>query len=104
MRQRGTPRPPVVGPLAAPDVELVADSLLAEEAREAARGVERAGRVLPLALADREQQRDAAAQPLEVVAVQVAHVVHRVVEVRRLAALAPAHDRDVIDAALADGE
>ncbi len=43
-------------------------------------------------------------QPLQVVAVQVRHVVHRVVEVERVAALPPADPADVVDARQADRE
>src|SRR5204863_8730447 len=48
------------------------------------------GRVLPLALAAHQQDGQPRAQPVQVVAVQVRHVVDRVVEVDRVVALTPA--------------
>jgi hypothetical protein len=87
-----------------PEIELVAQALLTEQRREPLRRLERARRVLPLPLAADEHQRDARPQPLEVVALQVLHVVDRVVEVDGVAALAPADDGDVVDAAHADRE
>src|SRR5579885_2644358 len=87
MRDLPPPRRPVVRHVVTPQVELVPDPLLREQRREAAGGLERAGRVLPLALAAHEQQRRRTAQPLEMVAVQMHDVVHRVVEVAGLAAL-----------------
>jgi hypothetical protein len=51
----GAPRRPVVRDVVAPEVELVADALLASSAASAS-VLERAGRVLPLALAADEQQ------------------------------------------------
>ena len=92
------PGRPVVRHVVTPDVELVRDPLLPEERREGVRGVERARRVLPHPLPDHERQPDAAPEPVEVVAVEVRDVVHRVVEVHGLAALAPAGLRDVVDA------
>ena len=89
MSELRTPRRPIVRDVVPPEVQLVADALLREQGGEALRALQRAGRVLPLALPADEQQADAAAQPLEVVAAGVLEVVDRVVEVRRLAALAP---------------
>src|SRR3954470_13363036 len=69
------------------------DPLPPEPAGEPLRALERAGRVLPLPLPADEQQADALAQPVEVLAAQVLEVVERVVEVGGLAALAPAVPR-----------
>src|SRR4051812_38653635 len=102
MRDLRAPRRPVVRHVVPPKVELVPEALLPEQGREPFRRLERARRVLPLALAADEQQRDAGAEPLEMVAQQVLDVVDRVVEVRGVAALAPADDGDVVDAAHAD--
>src|SRR5919106_4288926 len=100
MSELRSPRRPVVRHVVAPEVELVPDSLPREQLREPARALERAGRVLPPALPAAEQQADAGAQPVEVVAAEVDDVVHRVVEVGGVAALpAAADDRDVVDAA-----
>src|SRR3954453_8346372 len=73
-----------------PQVHLVADALGLEQRGEAPRGVERAGGVLPLALPAYEQKAQLRAEPVEVVAPEVDDVVHRVVEVRGVAALTPA--------------
>src|SRR6187200_1802676 len=102
MRDLGTPRRPVVRRVVPPEVELVADPLLAEERREASRAVERAGRVLPLPLPRDQEQVDVAAEPVEMVAAEVVDVIARVVEVDGVAALAAGDDRNVVDAALAD--
>src|SRR2546421_332775 len=104
MRDLGAPRRPVVRDVVTPEVELVPDPLLGERPRELTRRLERARRVLPLALAADEQEAGARAQPLEMVAVQVPDVLGRVVEVRGVAALAPAEARDVVDAGEADRE
>src|ERR671911_1830008 len=104
MRDLRSPRGPVVRRVLAPEVELVADALLAEQAGELPRALERASRVLPLALAGDQEQIDLAAQPVEVVAVQVLDVVGGVVEVDGVATIAARHDGDVVDAALADRE
>src|SRR5205085_11582904 len=71
-------------------VQLVADALAGQHAREALGALERAGRVLPLALPAHEQEADALAQPVEGLAAHVLEVVERVVEVGGLPALAPA--------------
>src|SRR3954447_10228995 len=83
MRDLRAPRRPVVRHVVSPEVELVANPLLAEQPREPLRRLERAGRVLPLPLAADEQKRGARAKPVQVVALQVLHVVERVVEVDR---------------------
>jgi hypothetical protein len=93
-----------VGNVVAPEVELVAQPLLPQQPGEALRALERAGGVLPLALPAHDQHAQPAAQPVEVVAVQVLDVVGGVVEVDGVAALAPADRRDVVDPALADRE
>src|SRR4051812_12736818 len=100
------PRRPVVRDVVAPQVELVADVLVAQALGEAQRALERAGRVLPPALAADEQQAHARAQPLEVIAVEVGDVVDGAVEVRLVAALAPgvAPRRRVVAARQAQGE
>ena len=98
------PRRPVVRDVVAPQVELVAQPLFLQQPGEALGALERAGGVLPLALAADEDHAGAGAQPLEVVAVQVADVVGGVVEVDGVAALAPADGGDVVDAAVADRE
>src|SRR5689334_2050981 len=90
MGELGAPRRPVVRDVVTPQVELAADAPLAEQVGHLPGGVQRAGRVLPLALAADQQHGQLPAQPVEVVAVQVGHVVDRVVEVGLLAALAPA--------------
>src|SRR3954451_15547867 len=90
MGELAVPAGPVVGHVVAPDVELAAQALGPEQAREPAAALQRAGGVLPLPLADDEQQVDLRAQPVQVAALQAPDVVERVVEVRRVAALAPA--------------
>src|SRR3954465_4871212 len=97
------PPVPVVCGVVAPDVQVVRDALLAEQAAHLPRGGQRAGRVgLPRTLADNEYDVEPLAQPVEVVAVQGGEVVGGVGEVRRLAALAPAAPcRRVVVAALA---
>src|SRR5215218_10087290 len=102
--QLGPPGGPVVGDVVAPQVGLVADALLAQQPVEGPGRLERPGGVLPLALAADEQQRQLAPQPLQVIAVEVGHVAHGVVEVDGVAALAPAEALGVVDAALADGQ
>src|SRR5436305_9764306 len=104
MRYLRAPRRPAVRNVVPPEVELVADAVLAEQPREPLRRLERARRVLPLPLAADEQKRGARAKPVQVVALQVLHVVERVVEVDRVAALAPPDDGDVVHAAHADRE
>src|SRR4051794_7278292 len=84
------PGGPVVRDVVALQVELVADALLGQAPAGQERARQRAGGVLPLALAADQQQADPRAQPLEVVAVEVRDVVDRAVEVALLAALAPA--------------
>jgi hypothetical protein len=84
------PRRPVVRGVLAPHVELVAEALLREQGGEPVRLLERAGRVLPGAAADDEQEVGLRTEPFEVVAVQAGDVVGRVVEVDGVAALAPA--------------
>src|SRR5215207_6166849 len=100
----GPPGRPVVGHVVAPQVGLVADALLAQQAVEGLGRLERPGGVLPLALTADQQQRQPAPQPVEVVAAEVGHVIHRAVEVDGVAALAPAELAGVVDAALADGQ
>src|SRR5947209_17577187 len=102
MRDLAPPGRPVVRDVVAPEVDLVADPLLREDAAEALRRLERTGRVLPLPLPANEQQRRGPLQPVEVRAVQVAAVVHRVVEIDRVPALAAAEGGDGVDAAHAD--
>ena len=80
------------------------DPLLGELRGEAPGRVEGAGRVLPLPLAADQQQQDPRAQPVEMIAVQVLHVVGGIVEVDGVAGLAPADVRDLVDAAQAEGE
>src|SRR4051812_23564598 len=91
------PRRPVVRDVVAPQVELVPYALPGEDARESLRALERPGRVLPHALAAHEHEVGLRAQPVQMVAVEVLDVVHRVVEVGLAPALAAAGDRDVID-------
>src|ERR1044072_2706135 len=104
MRDLGAPRGPVVRRVVPPEIELVPDPLLAEQPREAPRALERARRVLPLALARDQEQGDLPAGAGAAVAAEVLDVVGRVVEVDGAAALASADDGDVVDAALADRE
>src|SRR2546421_11221385 len=104
MRNLGAPRRPVVRNIVSPEVELVPDPLLRKERGELARRLERARRVLPLALPADEDQADMATQPVEVIAPEVDDVVHRVREVDGVAALTPAPGGDVVDAAEADRE
>src|SRR3954454_21254802 len=86
----GTPRLPVVRDVVPPQVELVADALLREQTGEALGGLQGAGGVLPLPLPADQQQAEPRAEPVEVLAVELADVVERVVEVGRVAPLAPA--------------
>ena len=72
VRDLALPCGPVVRRVLAPYVQLVRDPFPGEERREPVRGLERAGRVLPGAAADDEHQVDLRAQPVEVVAVQMA--------------------------------
>src|SRR3954453_2936260 len=102
MRDLAPPRGPVVRHVVSPEIHLVADPLLDEKRTETSCGVERAGRVLPLALAAHEEERHLRAEPVEVVASEVRDVVNRVVEVNGVAALAAALDADVVDAAHPD--
>src|SRR5256885_3352879 len=81
MSKLGSPGGPVMRDVVSPEIELVPDSLTGEQLRETPRALERAGRVLPLALPADDQQADAGLQPAEVVAVQMRDVVHRVLEV-----------------------
>src|SRR3954468_6518409 len=90
MGELGSPRRPIVCDVVPPQVQLVADALVAEHAGEALRALQRPGRVLPLALAAHEERADAAAQRVEVVAARMLEVVERAVEVHGLSALAPA--------------
>src|SRR5580704_1155456 len=77
----GAPGRPVVGHVVAPHVQFVLDPLLAQQRVEPPGAVQRPCGVLPLALTHDQQQADLAAQPLQVVAGQLADVVHGVVEV-----------------------
>src|SRR4051794_37801961 len=88
MRDLRPPRRPVVRHVVSPEVELVANVLLAENPCEPLRRLERTRRVLPLTLSAHEHEGRARAQPVEVLALQVLHVVQRVVEVDGVAALA----------------
>src|SRR3954453_1245908 len=65
------------------------DALGGQRGRQAARALQRAGGVLPPALAADQQQAEAGAQPLQMVAAQVLDVVTGAVEVRLVATLAP---------------
>src|SRR5689334_8079427 len=88
-----------------PQVELAADALGLEQRGEATRAHERPRGVLPLALSADEQDVDLPAQPVQMIAVEVGYVVHRVVEVGGLAALAPSVPGGrVVVAGHADGE
>src|SRR3954452_11791963 len=88
-----------------PQVELATDALRLEQIGEETGADERPGGVLPLALAAHEQDADLPTQPLQVVALEVCDVVHRVVEVGGLAALAPpVPGGRVVAAGHADGE
>ncbi len=82
------------------------DALLGEQRVEPQRARQGAARalVLPHPLPADQQQADLAAQPVQVLAVHVRHVVHGVVEVERLAALAPPEVRHVVDTAQAQRE
>src|SRR3954449_10408346 len=104
MSDLALPGRPVVRRVVAPDLEVVRDALLAEEAGEALGRLERAGRVFPGAPADDEDEVHLAAQPVEVVAVELADVGHRVVEVGGVAGLAPGDARRVVHPGEADGE
>src|SRR4051812_7101965 len=106
VRDLGAPRRPVVRHIVAPEVELVADVLVAQALGEAQRALERSGRVLPAALPAHEQETDARAQPVEVLAREVRDGVDRAVEVRLVAPLAPcvAPARRVVVPGQADGE
>src|SRR5690349_15618727 len=90
MSQLRAPRRPIVRDVVPPEIQLVPDALAGQQLRHPPRRVERTGRVLPLALAADEQQGKARAQPLEMVAVQIADVRDGVVEVERVALLTPA--------------
>src|SRR5580704_8630371 len=74
----------------APTVKFVPNPLLLEQRGETPGARQRPGGVLPLALAADQQQAELVAQPAEVIAGQVGHVVQRVVEVRFVTPLAPA--------------
>src|SRR4051795_5832271 len=84
MRDLPSPRGPVVRHVMSPEIHLVPDALLGQKRTEALGRLERAGRVLPLALAAHEQHRGVFAQPVEVLAAEVRDVVHRVVEIDRV--------------------
>src|SRR5262249_8853894 len=96
------PRRPAGRNVGPPQGQLVRESLRAERRREGVRRLERARRVLPLTLTADEQERRTRAQPVEVVAVKMLRIVQGAVEINRVAALAPADDRDVVHAAHAD--
>ena len=89
MSELRAPRRPVVGHVVPPEVELMTNSLARQQIGERARAVQCAGRVLPLTLAADQHHAHARAQPVEMVAAEVLEVVHRVVEVGGVAALAP---------------
>ena len=74
-----------------PQVQLVPDALVGQQAGHPAR-VDGSAPVVSshMPLPADQQQATPGAQPVEVVAVQVGHVVQRVVEVQGVAALAPA--------------
>ena len=90
IRKHLSPPDPVVGDVVAPDVQLVRDVLLREQARQLAGAGLRPGGVLPHALAAHEREVDVMAQPGQVVAVQVRDVRGGVLEIQRVALLAPA--------------
>ena len=90
MRELGAPRWPVVRQRHTPTGRAHTGCPWSGAAREPPGGLERAGGVLPLALPADDQHAELSPQPVEVVAIEVADVVHRVVEVRGVTALAPA--------------
>src|SRR5918997_105900 len=93
VRQLRAPGGPVVWNVVSPQVQLVADALLGEEAGETPRALQRSRGVLPLSLPADDQDAEPAPQPLPVIALHVREIVHRAVEVRRVAALTPAVPR-----------
>ena len=104
VRELLAPPGPVVGDVVPPYVEVVGDALLAEQVGHPPRARQRPGRVrLPCALPHGQYDVQPRPHPVEVVAVEVGHVVGRVGEVRRVPALAPAVPRRrVVVAGLAD--
>src|SRR5690349_24340896 len=85
-----TPPRPVVCYVVPPQIELMRDALLGQQRVGRASRRQRACRVrLPVTLTYREQDEQPAAQPVEMFTRQVGQVVDRIVEVRRVAALAP---------------
>src|SRR5580765_3564914 len=95
---------PVVRRVLAPDVQLVWDPLPREQRGEPLGRVECAGRVLPRASPDDEDEVNSGAEPVEVLAVQVGDVVERVVEIEAVAAVTPPDARDVVQAGHTKGE
>src|SRR2546425_1041656 len=102
MRDLAPPGRPVVRHVVSPQVHLVPDPLLGEQRTEPLRRLQRTGRVLPLALPADEQERRLCGQPAEMIAGEVCDIVHRVVEVDGVAALAPALDGHVVHTAQPD--
>src|SRR3954463_8630751 len=93
MGELGPPGWPVVRDVMPPQVHFMLYPLAGQQRGEPLRAGQRAGGVLPLALPADQQQADLAAQPVEMVTGQVDDVVQRVVEVRLVAAFAPAAPR-----------
>src|SRR5262249_1975432 len=90
MSDLGAPGRPVVRDAVSPQIQFVPGALVGEPGGERPGAWQRPGGVFPLALTADQQQADPAAEPIEVIAVQVADIVKRVVEIRGGAALAPA--------------
>src|SRR4249919_2503889 len=95
---------PVVRRVLSSDVQLVWNPLPREQRCEPVGRVERAGRVLPGAASDDEDEVSPGAEPVEVLAVEMGDVVERVVEVEGVAALTPADAGDVVQARQAERE
>src|SRR5580698_1975827 len=90
MSQLSPPGWPVVRHIGSPQVQFVRNLPPGQQGGEMPGASQRAGRVLPLALAADQQQTDPLPEPVQVLAAQVNDVVDRVVEVGRQAALPPA--------------
>src|SRR5438552_1346019 len=71
VRELGPPPGPVVRDVVAPQAQLAPDAFVSEQAGHLLRRVQRAGGVLPLALAADQQRREPAAPPAGVLAVEV---------------------------------
>src|SRR5665809_151424 len=91
MRDLVSPRGPVMRNVVPPQVEFVSEPLGVQTRCERLRAIESTRGVLPLTLPADEKKAHPPAQPLEVIALQVRDVVHRVVEIEGIVTPAVSH-------------